>query len=138
MQLEFALFCEAAEVSNMGMIDMLRGGYDIIFTSGFPAVLGRMLLVVRVVCEPSEINVEHALVSQMIDPKGHVLSPNLTSTFTTPPYPGSPNRKNRSTLKFDYWSIQFVEPGDYTFRFLADGVEIGETKLEIRLREKKA
>ena len=94
-----------------------------------------MLIVVRILCDPNEINVEHVLVSQIIDPNGHVLPLGMQATFTTPPYPGNPNRKNRSTLKFDYWKVPFQEPGDYTFRFLVDGLPIGEYGLEIKRKE---
>jgi len=137
MQLEFAIFCEAAEVSDVGIIDMLRGGFDMVSTTVFPAALPRMVIVVRVLCEPDEIDREHALISQFIDPNGHVLPPTLTVPFTTPPYPGNPNRKNRNTLKLDYWPMQFAEAGNYTFRFLVDGVQIGESTLEVRPMGKK-
>jgi hypothetical protein len=138
MQLEFALFCGAAEVSDMGLIDILRGGYDIVSASEFPAQLSRMTLVVRILCQPNELNREHTLVSQIIDPNGHVLALEMTAAFTTPLYPGNANHSNRTTLKLDYGPIQFVETGDYTFRFLVNGAQIGESKLEVKRKEMKA
>lgn len=40
MQVEFSLFCTAAEVTPNGLIYILRGGYDIISVPEFPEKLG--------------------------------------------------------------------------------------------------
>jgi hypothetical protein len=135
MQLEFALFCDSAEIDAMGLMYLLRGGYDLVTATAFPAALNRMALVVRLWCEPAEIDREHVLVAQIIDPNAHVLPIPMQLPFTPPPYPGNRDRRNRMTLKLEYTQIQFPEPGDYSFRFLVDGVQVGAASLEVRRKE---
>jgi|SRR6516162_6399640 hypothetical protein len=134
MQIEFALFCEAAEVTQNGIMHILHGGYDLVSTTAFPAVLNHVCLVVRLLVDPSECGREHLLTVEMIDPHANVLPIPMTSVFTTPTYPGNPNRPNRTTLTLDYWGLKFPEPGDYVFRLLVDGLRVGEAGLEFRLR----
>jgi hypothetical protein len=136
MQLEFALFCEAAEVSDNGLIYILHGGYDLVSTTAFPAVLNRVSLVVRFLVEPKECKREHRLIAQMIGPRGDVLPVPMECNFTTPSYPGKPKRRNRTTLRLDYWNLMFPEPGDYAFRFLVDGKKIGQSELEVKKKGK--
>ena len=137
MQLEFALFCEAAEVSENGLIYILHGGYDMVSTTAFPAILHRVSLVVRVLVEAKECKREHVLTAQMIGPTGDILPALMECKFTTPSYPGKPKRRNRTTLRLDYWGLQFPEPGDYVFRFLVNGKKIGQSELEVRKKGKR-
>jgi len=130
MQLEFALFCEAAVVTDSGIIHILHGGYDLISTTAFPAMLPRMALVVRVLCDPSEFNQTHVIFSQMIDPHGRILPAQASVSFTPRPFPRHPERKNRQTFLLDHLNVSFPEPGDYVFRFLVDGNPIGQAGLE--------
>lgn len=135
MQLEFALFCEAAEVTPDGVVHILHGGYDLVSASGFPVTLPRMVLVVRLLCEPSEFDREHVMITQLIDPQGKVLPVEMKIAFTPFSYPGHRDRKNRMTLRLDYVNLSFPEPGEYVFQFLADGVEIGHAQLDLRKKQ---
>jgi hypothetical protein len=135
MQMEFAIFCDAAEITAGGLIYMLRGGYDLVASTGFPATLNRQVLVIRLICEPIEINCDQILVAQIIDPIGHVLPLEMRVPFKTPPYPGEPSRRNRMTLKLDYLTLEFPEPGEYLFRFLVDGNQVGEARLDVKRKE---
>ncbi len=133
MQLEFSLFCEAAEISDTGLIYMLRGGYDIVTAQKFPITMTRLTVVARVLCAPNELGPEHTFVSQAVDPAGHVIG-QIVLPFTPTTYPGDANRGNKYTAKFDYDNITLPERGDYTFRFLIDGDEIGASRLETKLK----
>ena len=88
MRLEFAIFCEAAQVLPDGLINMLRGGYDIIFTPAFPAVTNRMMAIVRFWCDEDEVDRPHSLVPQIVDPTGHLLPLDMTLPVypTVPPF----------------------------------------------------
>jgi hypothetical protein len=133
MQLEFALFCNAAEVSSEGLIDILRGGYDIVSATGFPAKMAKMSLVVRLLCDADECGRDHQFLSQMIDPLGNPLPPTETTiSFSPPVYPGNPARQNRMTLRVEYWGLEFPVAGDYTFRFLVDGVQVGTAGIQMK------
>lgn len=137
MQVEFALFCDAAGVSPDGLIDILRGGFDVVNAAGFPAKLGRMLLVVRLLCEPTECGQDHLFQSQMLDPRGNpVPTTEMEIRFCPPHYPGNPARRNRMTLRLDHWGLEFSEAGDYRFRFLVDGEQVGEAGIEMKLKPK--
>ena len=131
MQVEFALFCEAAEISPNGLMYILHGGYDQISSSEFPAVLRRMALVVRLLCEPSECGQQQVFISQIVGPHANAVPPDMTCNFTTSYHPRDRTRRNRMTLLLDYWNLSFPEPADYVFRFIAGGVQIGEAVLEL-------
>ena len=136
MQVEFALFCNAAEVSSDGTIDVLRGGYDIVRATGFPAKMGKMSLVVRLLCESAECGRDHVFSSQMLDPLGNPLSPTeMKIAFNPPIYPGDPARKNRMTLRLEHWGLEFPVAGDYIFRFQVDGKQVGETGIEMKQKQ---
>lgn len=137
MQLEFAIMCDAAEVNSSGLIYILKGGYDITVVSEFPVIIHQVILVVRILCNPEEVNHQHILISQIIDPHGHILPSKITVPFTTPVYPGHPDRPNKYTLKLEHRSVSFDEPGDYTFRFLVDGLQLGQAGLEVKRKEGK-
>jgi hypothetical protein len=131
MQFEFALFCDAAKVSPDGMVDILRGGYDLAASPEFPATLHRMDLVLRMICEPKEFECLHELTAQIVDPHGNLLPVKVRLPFTPLAYPDRPERHNRMTLVLNYQSLVFPEPGDYQFRFLVNDVQIGVASLEV-------
>jgi hypothetical protein len=87
---------------------------------------------VRFWCDEDEVDRPHSLVPQIVDPTGHILPLDMTLQFTPPSHPFKPERGNRHTIKVEYPDVSFSEQGDYTFRFLVDGVSMGEYTVDVR------
>jgi hypothetical protein len=133
MKLEFAIFCDAAEVDESGLIYMLRGGFDLVRSSAFPTELYRMMIVVRIICEPTETNQKHIFKSHTVGPDGNILPwKEIEFPFTPSPYPVDPKHTNRQTIKLDYQLARFEKPGFYKFCFFVDDKSIGDSVLDVR------
>ena len=84
MELAYAFFAEAAQITSDGRLNVL--GADLRSLQGnFPLVLQSVAFVAKIVLENAEREGTHRLVAQMTGPDGMALEPRFETDFVAPP-----------------------------------------------------
>ena len=128
MHIAFALFADAANLSQEGKLNVL-GVFDAVQVAGFPSVHPRATLVVRIKGTPADVGT-HALTLVWRNPRGVELWSSAGQIDVGAPPPG--------VGEMDFPVIAAVDlpvdaPGDYVMRVaLGDGGAAAEIGLQVR------
>ena len=127
MHVSFALFADAANLSQEGKLNVL-GVFDAVHVAQFPALHPRATLVVRLKGSPSDAGV-HPMTLRWVNPRGAELwSSTAELKVATPP---------GQTAEMDMPVIVQIDlpldsPGDYRMFVELDGVRRTEALLHVR------
>jgi hypothetical protein len=127
MRLSFALFADAANLSQEGKLNVL-GVFDAVQVAGLPTVHPRAHLVVRLKGGPSDVG-SHVITLRWLNPAGTELwSSNGQLDIGAPP-PG--------VMDMDFPLIAAIDlpldaAGTYAMQIALDGTVHGEVKLHVR------
>lgn len=80
MIISFAVLADYANVSRDGKLNVM-GIFDRVFARQLPSRFPPMQLVIRLEAQPGELNVEHAIRIQLVDPEDRAVF-DLNGTFT--------------------------------------------------------
>src|SRR5438874_4820499 len=98
MEVAFAFFAEAAQITSDGKLNVL--GVDLRNFSGrFPYTLPLIAFVAKIVFEPAEREGMHRFVAQMIGPDGSAIEPRIEGEYVAPP-PVNPALQAAFTVVF--------------------------------------
>lgn len=127
MHVSFALFADAANISQEGKLNIL-GVFDAVHTAAFPSVHPRATLVVRLKGTPSDIGV-HTLSLHWINPRGNELwSSNAELTVGAPP--GASGELDMPVLVAI--DLPLDMPGDFLMQIALNGERYTEVVLHVR------
>ena len=127
MQVSFALFADAANLSQEGKLNIL-GVFDAVHVGQFPALHPRATFVVRLKGSPVDVG-SHDMTLQWINPRGNVLwSSSAELAIQAPP---------TQTGEMDMPVIVQIDlpldvVGDYAMVVELDGTRHGEALLHVR------
>lgn len=127
MRLSFALFADAANLSQEGKLNVL-GVFDAVQVAGLPTMHPRAHLVVRLKGGPSDVG-SHVITLRWLNPAGTELwSSNGQLDIGAPP-PG--------VVDMDFPLIAAIDlpldvTGTYAMQIALDGTVHGEVKLHVR------
>ncbi len=131
MELAFAFFAEAAQITSDGKLNVL--GVDLRTLQGkFPLFLPSVAFVAKVELETAEREGIHRFTGQMFGPDGAAVEPHIEAEYVAPP-PANPELKAAFTVLFQIVGMTFPSPGAYIFHILVDGREL--KRLGLRLTE---
>lgn len=127
MHLSFALFADAANLSQEGKLNIL-GVFDAVQVAGLPTVHPRACLVVRLKGTRTDIGT-HVVTLRWLNPAGNELWTSDGQLNVAPPPP--------SVTEMDFPLIASLDlpldsAGTYTMRVALDGAQHGEVKLLVR------
>lgn len=127
MHVSFALFADAANLSQEGKLNIL-GVFDAVHVGQFPALHPRATLVVRLNGTPSDVG-EHEMTFRWINPRGSELW-STSAQLAIQPAPHQTGDMDMPVI------IQVDLPldviGDYAMRIELDGIRHGEAILHVR------
>jgi hypothetical protein len=127
MQVSFALFADAANLSQEGKLNIL-GVFDAVHVGQFPALHPRATLVVRLKGTSADVGT-HELALQWINPRGNVLWSSSAELAIQSP----PNQQGEMDMPV---LVQIDLPldviGDYAMTIGLDGQLRGEAVLHVR------
>jgi hypothetical protein len=132
MELSFAFFASAAEVSPDGRFNLLGGEVDRLQVSALPAFLPASL-VVRFTVPPEEAGREHRLGVVFAAPEGNPVFLDLDTPFTPAPNRHRPGRTAFAVFVLHLQGVTLAVPGEYTVRLSVDGKPKGEASIEVVL-----
>jgi hypothetical protein len=135
MKLEYAFLADAATVLDNGLFDVVRGGFDVVQASSFPATKYVMLAIGRIWFEPAECGKKHILCGQIIDRNGTPVFTTAEAEFMPAPHPRHPERGKWMTVCLNCQGVVLPEEGDYSFCLLVGNQKIGEVSFEAILEE---
>lgn len=127
MQVSFALFADAANLSQEGKLNIL-GVFDSVHVGQFPALHPRATFVVRLKGQPSDVG-SHDMSLQWVNPRG---TP-LWSSSAELAIQGAPSLSGEMDMPV---IVQIDLPldivGDYAMIIDIDGIRHGEAVLHVR------
>ncbi len=127
MQVSFALFADAANLSQEGKLNIL-GVFDAVHVGQFPALHPRATLVVRLQGTASDVGV-HELSLRWVNPRGNVLwSSSAELAIQAPPHQGG--ELDMPVLVQIDLPLDVI--GDYTMAIELDGNARGAAVLHVR------
>jgi hypothetical protein len=127
MRLSFALFADAANLSQEGKLNVL-GVFDAVQVAGLPTVHPRAHLVVRLKGGPSDVG-SHVITLRWVNPDGTELwSSNGQLDIGAPP-PGVTDMDFPLIAAID---LPLDAAGTYSMEVALDGIVHGEVKLHVR------
>lgn len=121
MELAFALFADAAQVTSDGKITILGGGFDSIRATRFPALHPAMSLVVRLNLTLAECERTHSLRIELVGPLGQVVFPPAITQFTPTRPPAGREDDANFTVVANMPNLLFEMPGTYRLHLTVDG-----------------
>src|SRR5471032_39105 len=106
MELDFAFLADAADVS-MGKLFVMGGAFDTIHVAGFPATHPALVVVVRLLLSPVDLDRKHDLQILLLDADArHIAS--ASGELTVPKAPGSPQGwKQAVILLLRFFNVPF-------------------------------
>jgi hypothetical protein len=127
MQVSFALFADAANLSQEGKLNIL-GVFDAVHVGQFPALHPRATFVVRLKGSIADMG-SHQMTLQWVNPRGNVLWSSSAELAIQAP----PNQAGEMDMPV---IVQIDLPldavGDYSMAVELDGVRHGEAVLHVR------
>ena len=127
MQVSFALFADAANLSQEGKLNIL-GIFDAVHVGQFPAVHARCTFVVRLKASLGDMG-SHQMLLQWVNPRGSVLWSSSAELAIQAP----PNQTGEMDMPV---IVQIDLPldvvGDYSMAVELDGTRHGEAVLHVR------
>lgn len=127
MQVSFALFADAANLSQEGKLNIL-GVFDSVHVGQFPALHPRATFVVRLKGLPADVGT-HDMALQWVNPRGTV----LWSSSAELAIQGAPSQSGEMDMPV---IVQIDLPldiiGDYAMVIEIDGVRHSEAALHVR------
>jgi len=127
MHVSFALFADAANISQEGKLNVL-GVFDAVHVGQFPALHPRATLVVRLKGTPSDVGV-HPMTLRWANARGNELW-SSTAELTVALGPGqSADMDMPVIVQID---LPLDIPGDYTMTIELDGARKAEAVLHVR------
>lgn len=127
MHLSFALFADAANLSQEGKLNIL-GVFDAVHVGQFPTLHPRATFVVRLKGSPSDVG-SHDMTLQWINPRGAVLW-NSSAELAIQNAPTLSGEMDMPVIVQIDLPLDIV--GDYSMVVDLDGVRHGEAKLHVR------
>jgi hypothetical protein len=138
IELEFAFFANAAEVSEKGLINVLGGCIDFARGPMFPAPIHSLWLIAKVIAFPEHFDKQHDFMIEVFGPDDNRIAPDVHVPFTPKAHARKPGSQNWMMITVQYLALIFPTAGDYIFRLSADGQEIGQLNFEIVLETPKS
>jgi hypothetical protein len=127
MELAYAFFAEAAQITPDGRVNVLGG--DLRSWQGkFPLVVPSVAFVATIVLEDHEREATHHFLAQIVQPDGLALEPRLETEFKAPP-PVNPELKAAATILVRIMGMTFPMPGIYSVHISVDGRELKRLRL---------
>ncbi len=138
MRLEFAFLADAADIRDDGLFAVVSGGFDLIKAQSLPAVKSAMVLVGRIVFEPSEIGRSFQLHGEIVGPNGIRVPPEMWLPVKAFPHPNEqdpnhPTRANWMTVCLNYQGVSFPLPGEYSLHLSIGEKLLGQVQIEVAL-----
>jgi len=127
MQVSFALFADAANLSQEGKLNIL-GVFDAVHVGQFPALHPRATLVVRLKSSSADAG-SHDLSLQWVNPRGNVLWSSSAELAIQPPPNQGADMDMPVIVQID---LPLDVVGDYAMLIELDGVRHGEAVLHVR------
>ena len=121
MQLDFAIVSERAEVSLGGQIHFWGAGFESIASDSFPAWY-QFFVTVKMRLDEDDLGHAHHIRLEVTNPAGETKE--IFSDPNSMVGPARlPDRPAYATFVVGF-NFQFLNPGEYSFRFFADGIEV--------------
>jgi Family of unknown function (DUF6941) len=127
MNVSFALFADAANLSQEGKLNIL-GVFDAVQVGALPAVHPRAHLVVRLTGSRSDVGAHH-VTFRWLNPAGNELWSSTGELSVAPPPPGVNDLDLPLIAAVD---LPVDQAGAYSMRIALDGQERGEVRLQVR------
>ncbi|MBX6332907.1 MAG: hypothetical protein IRY91_13755 [Gemmatimonadaceae bacterium] len=127
MRISFALFADAANLSQEGKLNVL-GVFDAVQVAGLPTVHPRAHLVVRIKGGVSDVGT-HVMTLRWVNPAGAELWVSNGELNIGPPPPGLTDMDFPLIAAID---LPLDAPGTYAMQVMLDGTVHGEVKLHVR------
>jgi hypothetical protein len=127
MRLSFALFADAANLSQEGKLNIL-GVFDAVQVAGLPTVHPRAHLVVRLKGGPSDVG-SHVITLRWLNPSGAELWSSDGQLDIGAPPPGVTDMDFPLIAALD---LPLDSTGTYSMQVALDGVMHGDVKLHVR------
>ncbi len=129
MELEYAIFAKAADLSPDGIFSLIGGGFDGIAVSKFPAMTPPVALLAHLRLKPEEVGRTYRLRIDVVAPDGRLL-PAGDESAVTPERPSpDPRRPPGYTIVLQVYGVELPVPGEYQFRLFVDGRPLGTVSL---------
>jgi Family of unknown function (DUF6941) len=131
MKLEFAFLADAATMLPDGNFDVIKGGFDVVTATNFPATRQVVVLIARLSIDAAESGKQYEFSGEIFDLQGRSIFPALQGKFTPAPHPRQVNRANWMTICLTCQGVVFPTPGDYVFRLSVNGLAVAEVMIEV-------
>lgn len=127
MQVSFALFADAANLSQEGKLNIL-GVFDALQVAGFPAVHPRAHLVVHLKGTQLDVGT-HSLSLRWVNPQGNELWESTGGVEVGPPPPSAVEMDLPIIAQID---LPMDGPGGYALRIALDGESLAAVPVHVR------
>ena len=129
MNVSFALFADAANISREGKLNIL-GVFDAIQVGALPAVHPRANLVVRLKGGPDDVGA-HILTMRWLNPRGNELWTSSGQLDVQPPMPGATEAREMDLPLIAALDLPVDMAGEYTLQISLDDAPKHEVKLQV-------
>jgi hypothetical protein len=130
MQLHYALFADAAEITLSGKLAMMGGNINTLRIPAFPTLVSPLLVVISLTVDEGETGQTHSIRVELTNPEGQNILPTQIGSFT----PVS-NPPESAELPVRFVSIANLSglivatPGMHWLRILVDDKQVGTAPL---------
>lgn len=121
MEVEFAFLADAAEATPNQKLYVLGGGIEKLYAPSFPATHPSIALVVKIRLHPIECDRAHQLLIELWGPNAQRVGPTISGEVSAQRDADDPARSRSVPLVLNILSLQFAEPGEYTFQIVLNG-----------------
>jgi len=131
MRLTTALMADAASACD-GKVNVLGGGWDMIYAPAFPVTYPSLAVVVIIESEPGELDGAH-LGIELVDEEGNPVGVSVAGEYA----PGDPSRRVPGLpvsvpTAVTFPGVTFARPGSYRFRISVNESEVGSVGFTVR------
>jgi hypothetical protein len=120
MDLDFAFLADAADVVA-GKLYALGGAFDTVYVQGFPASHPTLVVVLRLLLGPLDLDRKHNLEIVLLDADGHQLASAKGELQVPKPPDAVAGWKQAVLLPLRFFNIPFHEAGHYSIEMLVNG-----------------
>jgi hypothetical protein len=119
MDLDFAFLADAADVP-LGKLFVLGGAFDTIHVPAFPATHPVLVVVLRLLLGPTDLDRKHDLEILLLDADAHHVA-SAKGELMVPKSPESPQGwKQAVILPLRFFNVPFQQPGHYSIEIIVD------------------
>jgi hypothetical protein len=119
MDLDFAFLADAADVP-LGKLFVLGGAFDTIHVPAFPATHPVLVVVLRLLLGPTDLDRKHDLEILLLDADAHHVA-SAKGELMVPKSPESPQGwKQAVILPLRFFNVPFQQPGHYSIETIVD------------------